>query len=40
MSNKNQQQIKAASFIKYGFIAALLLVAPITLINQMVLPMV
>ena len=40
MSNNNKQQIKASSFIKYGFIAALLLVAPITLINQMVLPMV
>ena len=40
MSNKNQEKIKAASFIKYGFIAALLLVAPITLVNQMVLPMV
>ncbi len=38
MSNNNQQKIKAASFIKYAFIAALLLFAPITLLNQIWLP--
>jgi len=40
MSNQNQENIKAASWIKYSIIGALLLLAPITLINQMVLPMV
>ncbi|WP_255695475.1 hypothetical protein [Thiomicrorhabdus immobilis] len=38
MSDKNQNKIKAASWIKYGIIGALLLLAPITLISQIVLP--
>lgn len=39
MSDK-KETIKAASFLKYGLIGALLLLAPITLVNQIVLPMV
>ncbi|MEA3404441.1 MAG: hypothetical protein U9R28_01740 [Pseudomonadota bacterium] len=40
MSNNNQNKIKATSWIKYSIIGALLLLAPITLINQIVLPIV
>ena len=40
MSEKNQNKIKTASLLKYGIIGALLLLAPVTLINQIVLPMV
>ncbi|MDX1347458.1 MAG: hypothetical protein R3189_04315 [Thiomicrorhabdus chilensis] len=40
MSNTNQNKIKAASWFKYSIIGALLLLAPVTLISQMVLPMV
>lgn len=38
MSNNNQKEIKATSFIKYAFIAALLMFAPIALFNQILLP--
>ncbi|WP_321323055.1 hypothetical protein [Thiomicrorhabdus sp.] len=40
MSDKTQKSIKASAWFKYSIIAALLLLAPITLINQIVLPMV
>lgn len=38
--SEQKQKTNAASFIKYGIIGALLLVAPIALVNQIVLPMV
>jgi len=40
MSNQTQTQnkVKSASWLKYGLIGALLLLAPITLISQIVLP--
>ena len=38
MSDKNPKKIKAASWLKYSVILALLMLAPITLINQIVLP--
>ena len=40
MSDNNQKKIKVASWFKYSFILALLMLAPITLINQIVLPVV
>ena len=40
MSDKNQNKIKAASWVKYSLILALLMLAPVTLINQIVLPVV
>ena len=39
MSNNNQENIKAASWFKYAIIGALLLLAPIALVNQIVFPM-
>ncbi|MDX1352689.1 MAG: hypothetical protein R3254_06725 [Thiomicrorhabdus sp.] len=39
MSDKNQNKIKAASWLKYSIIGALLLLAPIALVNQIVFPM-
>lgn len=39
MSNNDQKNIKAASWLKYSIIGALLLLAPIALINQIVVPM-
>ena len=38
MSNQTQNKVKTASWLKYGLIGALLLLAPITLISQIVLP--
>jgi len=38
MSNNNQKEIKAASYLKYALILALLLFAPIALFNQILLP--
>ena len=38
MSNQNKNKVKTASWLKYGLIGALLLLAPITLISQIVLP--
>jgi len=39
MSDNNQDQIKSASWFKYSIIGALLLLAPIALVNQIVVPM-
>lgn len=39
MSENNQEKIKAASWIKYSIIGALLLLAPVALVNQIVMPM-
>ncbi len=39
MSNQNPQKIKATAWIKYGIIGALLLFAPIVLVNQILVPM-
>ncbi len=39
MSNKNNQKMKSGAFFKYGLIAALLLLAPVALVNQIVVPM-
>ncbi|WP_275284661.1 hypothetical protein [Thiomicrorhabdus xiamenensis] len=40
MSNNNENNTrKNSSLIKYGIIGALLLVAPIVLVNQIVAPM-
>jgi len=38
MSGKNTNKIKTASWVKYSFILAVLMLAPITLISQIVLP--
>lgn len=38
MSNKNENKIKASSWVKYSFILAVLMLAPVTLISQIVLP--
>ena len=40
MSKTNQNKINAASFIKYAFIAGLLMFAPIALFNQILLPVI
>lgn len=39
MSDNNQNKIPAASYIKYAIIGALLLLAPIALVNQILMPM-
>jgi hypothetical protein len=40
MSNKNPEKMTKAAWFKYSMIAALLLLAPITLVHQIVLPVV
>lgn len=39
MSTENTKKMKSGAIFKYGFIAALLIMAPVALINQIVVPM-